>query len=258
MNKPILSIITPTYNAGSTIGKAIESVANQHLKEIEHVIIDGVSEDDTVEIIRSYQKKYTHIRFISEPDRGAYEAMNKGIDLSSGEWIYFLGADDVLVNEHILQELYDEGFFFQEKVFYGNVIIEGETAWAKDQEVYAGEFDLPKLLKRNICHQAIFYPRNIIQKAGFFNTDYVVCADWDYNMRCYAIQPFVYTEKIIARFKGGGLSSVKKETIFGREFPGNIIRYFGLDPEDPESIAPGSPFRSVIRSYHKLKKENDA
>jgi len=252
---PLVSIITPVFNAEDTLERAINSVLQQSYKNLELILVDGLSEDRTPEIIRSAAGKDPRIRFISEKDHGAYDAMNKGLEMARGDWVYFLGGDDVMIHDHILQELYNEGCFSQEKVFYGSVIIEGKTAWAKDQEVYAGEFDLPKFLKKNICHQAIFYPRHIIQSAGFFNKDYIVCADWDYNMRCYSIEPFLYVDKIIARFSGGGLSTVKKETVFGKEFPGNIIRYFKLDPDDPELLKPGSPFRSVVRTYNMIRKE---
>jgi glycosyltransferase involved in cell wall biosynthesis len=250
---PLVSVITPVFNASETLTETIESVINHSYGNIEFILVDGLSTDGTVEIIQNAARRHRMIRWIGEKDNGAYDAMNKGLEMSKGDWVYFLGADDTLYNESVFRELFDEGYLSQDRVFYGNVIIDGETAWAKDQEVYAGEFDLPKFLKRNICHQAVFYPRHVVKKAGFFNTDYIVCSDWDYNMRCYAMQPFIYVDKIIARFRGGGLSSVKKETVFGKEFPGNIIRYFGLDPDDPELVKPGSVFRSVVMTYRKLR-----
>jgi glycosyltransferase involved in cell wall biosynthesis len=250
-SRPLVSIITPAFNAAGTIERTIGSVLQQKYKKIEFILVDGLSSDQTPAIIRDAAAKDSRVRYTSEKDLGAYDAMNKGISMSSGDWIYFLGADDLLVHESILQELYEEEYFSQEKVFYGNVIIEGETPWAKDQEVYAGEYDLSALLKRNICHQSIFYPRRIINQAGFFNQDYVVCADWDYNLRCYAIEPFLYVDKIIARFKGGGISTNVKQDPFLEDLPGNILRCFNLDPDEPALFLPDSPFREVIDEYHK-------
>jgi glycosyltransferase involved in cell wall biosynthesis len=253
---PLVTVITATYNAAETIERTIASVVQQIYKNIEFILVDGLSQDRTPEIIKAAARNDRRIRYISEKDYGPYDAMNKGISMSKGDWVYFLGADDVLVHDHILQELYDEGLFSQEKVFYGNVIIEGETSWAKDQEVYAGEFDLATFLKRNICHQSIFYPSRIIRQAGFFNQDYVVCADWDYNMRCYALEPFLFVDKVIARFHAGGISSSGNDPAFSQEFPGNIIRYFSLDPDDPALVEKDAVFRQVVLTYRKLKERN--
>jgi len=252
---PLVTVITATYNAAETIERTIESVVQQIYKNIEFIFVDGLSQDGTTEIIQAAARKDKRIKYISEKDQGPYDAMNKGISMSSGDWIYFLGADDMLIQENTLQELFEAGYFSQEKVFYGNVIIEGDTSWAKDKQVYAGEFNLPELLKRNICHQAIFYPRKIVERAGFFNNNYIICADWDYNMRCFAFEPFFYVDKVIARFQAGGVSSSGKDPAFSKEFPGNIIRYFNLYPDDLKLIESDSPFRSVILSYRKLQKE---
>ncbi len=252
---PLVSIITATYNAAETLERTIGSVVQQIYKNIEFIIIDGLSGDNTLPVVKAAAKKDKRIRFLSEKDQGAYDAMNKGISMCRGDWIYFLGADDMLINENILQELFDSGYFNQDKVFYGNVMIEGDTSWAKDREIYAGEFDLARLLEQNICHQAIFYPRTMIRKAGLFNTEYTVCADWDYNLRCYALSPFLYVDKVIARFRGGGISTVIKTDPFLEDLPGNIISCFSLDPGDPNLVIPGSPFRKIIENYSKLQEK---
>lgn len=248
---PLVSVITPALNASATIEATIESVVNQSYRNIEFILVDGQSTDGTVDIIKKAARKHQMIRWISEPDNGAYDAMNKGLAMSLGDWVYFLGADDILFNKNVLLDLFEEGLFSQEKVFYGNVIIEGNSSWAKDQEVYAGEFNLGKFLMQNICHQAIFYPRLIVKKVGFFRTEYVVCADWDYNIRCWADQPFLFVDKIIARFRGSGLSSIKQDILYGEESAGNVVQYFGLDPDNPSLVATDSPYRHVVLTFQK-------
>src|ERR1700683_2957242 len=99
--------------------------------------------------------------------------MNKGIDSSSGQWMYFLGSDDKLYNEKVLDDVKNLLIKLKSNVIYGNVKIVGDTSWAKDGEIYDGVFDKKKLLKKNICHQSVFYNRNFIRtKIGHFNTNY--------------------------------------------------------------------------------------
>lgn len=100
---PLITVITVSYNAVSSIEDTIKSVINQSYKNIEFIIIDGQSTDGTVDIIKKYEKQIAY--WTSEPDNGVYDAMNKGIDKSTGEWIIFLGADDILLdNLTILQK----------------------------------------------------------------------------------------------------------------------------------------------------------
>ena len=94
-----ISIITPTYNAARVIAACLESVAQQGYPHLEHWIIDGLSKDNTLSIVQDYAQRYPHIKYISEKDQGIYDAMNKGIDLAAGDFLLFLGADDVLVTE---------------------------------------------------------------------------------------------------------------------------------------------------------------
>jgi len=251
MKPPLISIITPTKNNESTIEKTILSVANQRYKHIEHILVDSTSSDKTVALILKYQKKYNHIRLISEPDKGAYPAMNKGIDMSNGKWIYFLGGDDHLLDDNTLTELFRKGVLSKYQVVYGNVLIQGDATWAKDQAIYDGPFDLQKLLTKNICHQAIFYPRRLIRKVGYFNPEYTITADWDYNLRCYVETDFYYVDQTIAVFNAGGISTKKGKDVLGKDFSQNVIQYFKLNPYDPTLRNPDNPFVDIIERFHK-------
>jgi glycosyltransferase involved in cell wall biosynthesis len=254
MELPSISIITPTLNSEATVRRAILSVANQQYQEIEHLIIDGYSKDNTISIIRDYQERYGHIILIQEKDAGIYDAMNKGINLFKGDWLYFLGADDELYDENVLSDLHSLGAFSQDRVFFGNVYIQGDTKWAKDKTIYDGPFDLKKLLQKNICQQAIFYPSHIIKDIGYFNEEYEVTADWDYNLRCFAKQDFLYVDKTIAVFAGGGKSSQTEVDINFKEFVRNIISYFNLDPDDSKYYKPNSPFCNLLSHYKHILK----
>jgi hypothetical protein len=130
------------------------------------------------------------------------------------------------------------------KVIYGNVEVVGDCSWAKSGTIYDGPFDLPKLLNRNICHQAIFYRAEFARRIGEYNGDYRVCGDWDFNIRCWAGAQFRHIDVTVAKFNAGGLSSINPgDETFDRDFVANILRYFDLSPLSFLVNAPG--FRRI-------------
>ena len=239
---PKITIITPTFNIGDSIETTLLSVANQTYTNIEHIIVDGASTDKTLPTIRKYQKQHKNIRLLTEKDEGIYHAMNKGMDLCTGDWIYFMGADDTFYNENVLTDLFEQGLFSEEHVIYGNVMIKGDAPWAKDNSIYDGPFTLEKLFKWNICHQSILYPKSVKSLVGYYYTKYKVTSDWDYNFRCWAKYKFTYTEKIIAFFATGGKSSQGGDYSLYLDFPDNVVKYFDLDIHNGDLYQGTSPF----------------
>ncbi|MGC3947712.1 MAG: glycosyltransferase family 2 protein [Chryseolinea sp.] len=203
--RPFFSVIMTTFNAESTLERALDSIVSQTFRDIELIIVDGMSSDGTVTILDRYSSSIS--KYIREPDKGVYDAMNKGIDASSGEWLYFLGADDWLFSTSVLEEVFRRVQTIADPLVYGNVKIVGDAKWARDGSVYDGEFDVSKLFKKNICHQCIFYSRRLFEEFGRFNINYKVCADWDFNHRCIAKVTSMYIDQIVANFSGGGSSS---------------------------------------------------
>lgn len=230
IKKPYFSIIIPSYNSAKTISACLESIINQSYQNFEIIIVDGLSSDDTVNIVNRFKKINRNMRSVSEKDTGIYDAMNKGIKLATGEWIYFLGSDDLLHNNAVLQEVYslDKSEY---QVVYGNAKIIGTTPWAEEGHLYDGEFNLHKLLKKNICQQAIFYHKSCFtDTTSFFNIDYEICADWDFNLRCWARKEFLFLNMTIVDFYGGGESTRKNANQkFYDDFNKNILVYFGRD-----------------------------
>ena len=187
--------------AQKTIEKAIESVLNQTYNNLELIIVDGGSTDETIPKLKQF--KDPGFSWKSEPDNGIYDAMNKGIERATGEWIYFLGADDELYNKEVLNNLFGGDGFENIDFLYGNVKIGGL------KKVYDGEFDYKKLLIKNISHQSIFYHRDVFVRVGKYNLKYKTHADWDFNLRCFENKEISikYTDEIIASFTKGGASS---------------------------------------------------
>ncbi len=206
---PFFTIIIPTYNSSATLKESLDSVLQQSFRDFEILLMDGVSKDDTVAVAASYHDERIHIH--SEPDKGIYDAMNKGLKKASGQWIYFLGSDDRLYDAEVLNDVFQKIRTVKEKVAYGNVKIEGTVDWAKGGSVYGGKFNLYKLLRRNICHQSLFYRTEFIKKHRLeYNPEYPVSSDWDFNLKCRMHTDFFFIDRIIAVFNGGGLSSSEK------------------------------------------------
>ena len=232
MPYPKISIITPTLNAEKNIRDCILSVAGQHYKNIEHIIIDGGSTDGSLEIVRNLKEEYPFIRWVSEKDGGIYEGMNKGIDIAQGDWIYFLGSDDAFYNDKVLEDV----FVDRQKTVANADFVYGNVLWGGTGKVYDGIFDMAKLYRRNICHQAIFVRKDLFKRTGRFNTDYRVLADWYFNALCF-IDPQVrktYIDLLIAKYSAAGLSS-RKDDMFLKEifrernaFFNKIIKDFGI------------------------------
>ena len=219
-HNPFISIITLTLNSTTTIERTLLSVANQSFTNIEHLIIDGQSTDGTLELIKRYQLKYNHIKIVSEPDAGIYDAMNKGIKLSTGEWVYFLGSDDIFYNDNILETIFTNDAINGYDVIYGNVFSNRLGG------IYDGEFSCDKLAHKNICHQAIFFRHDLFAIIGDFNLKYTSCADWDHNIRWFFNKKIKnkYVDLIIANYADGGYSQTHYDLIFQNDRPTLLIK----------------------------------
>ena len=216
--RPALSIIIPTFNSAPTIGRCLASIKNQSFSDFEIVVQDGSSTDNTLDIVREFQQANTRIDVRTEraKDHGAYDAMNRAVSRARGTWLYFLGSDDELNDENVLKNAMSPEHVDHNEVLYGNVRIIGDCSWAAHGSIYDGPFDLQKLLIKNISHQAIFYRSGLVGRAGSFNLDYAVCADWDFNLRCWALTKFKYIDLVVAKFYAGGISTKETEKQFQR------------------------------------------
>ena len=235
MNPPLISIIIPALNSIRTLPETLKSIANQKFRDYEVIVVDGGSTDGLVKLLNDYHQYDARIKFISEKDSGIYDGMNKGITMSTGSWLLFLGSDDRLYNDQVFTSVSDSLKLPENNVVYGNVCMVGDSSWAKDNQIYDGPFDLAKILNKNICHQCIFYRSDFVKKEiGLYNTEYRLCADWDFNLRCFAKTKFTYLQAIIAFFHGGGLSTRSTDDEkFSKDFLANILKYFGLTVFDP-------------------------
>ncbi len=221
------SIIIPAFNSALTLQRCLDSIISQDYSNIDLCIIDGGSTDDTLPIISDYQLRHSCIRYVSEKDQGIYDAMNKGIALAKGDWLYFMGSDDTLYNNNVLPAVAEKIRQSNAEVVYGSVMMRGDNKWNLNNIIFDGEYNFEKFIERNICHQAIFYKRDLVQKVGYFNLKYVTNADFDFNLRCFARAHFTYIDLIIANFFVGGQSSVTEDYIFHKDRGALLMKHFG-------------------------------
>lgn len=208
MNKPLISIIIPTYNAASFLPRAMDSIVAQTFKNFEVLIIDGLSQDNTTDIAKQYSHKIT-LKIWSEKDQGIYDAMNKGIKAASGEWIYFLGSDDYFYDHEALMD-FSKADKADIDVVYGDVL------YNESKKIYDGPFDVVKIYRRNICHQAIFFRQRVFQYIGNYNVSFKGLADWDHNIRWMLSRKISkkYVNRTFAYFETGGYTSLNKDEKF--------------------------------------------
>jgi glycosyltransferase involved in cell wall biosynthesis len=199
-----ISIITVCFNTEKTIEQTINSVLGQTYKDIEYIIVDGISKDNTLKIVGKYMKKISKV--VSEKDKGLYDAMNKGVRIAKGQVIYFLNADDVLVNKNIIKEVAKE---FEKEDFdlvFGDV----EFYYPKENKKVkiSRNASLNDLKNGNMPpHQGSFVKKEFLIKHPF-NLKYKSSADFDFFCNLLKEKPRIKKiNKIISRMIVGGVSS---------------------------------------------------
>lgn len=195
----LFSIIIPTYNSGKTLGQSIRSILNQSFTNYEVLVMDGQSIDDTVSIASSF--KSAKIKIKSEPDKGIYDAINKGIKEAKGKWVYILGSDDTLYDGTILQTVSKAiALNPSSKIIFGDVFTSDNTI-----ERFP-DYGFIELLDRCICQQAIFYSRSLFDNK-LFSLNYKIAADWDFNMQVFIRKNHpLYLPQLMANYSLNGAS----------------------------------------------------
>ena len=205
---PLVSIITVCYNSEKTIINTIESVLNQTYTNIEYILVDGSSKDNTVNIIKSYEEKFKRkgisYRWISESDNGIYDAMNKGIGLSAGNFIGIINSDDWYERDALenIKKAYSQNF--DKEIFYGNMF----KILNKKKILGKGLINLKKIDSLRLNHPTMFVKNEVYKRVGRFDLEFPIGADRDFVMRALnkGIK-FMYIDKIISNFSLEGISS---------------------------------------------------
>jgi putative colanic acid biosynthesis glycosyltransferase len=177
MEGPVFSIIVPVFNSAGTIGRTLQSIFDQKYSDFELVVIDGGSTDGSLEIVNSFKNRIVHI--ISEPDNGVYDAVNKGLNLAKGNWIYILGADDAFASHDILLKVNQE-FSGTQKVIFGDVENLNVTH-KKVPQLHQSSFNQSLIWRNRLHQQSAFYHKSLFDHFRF-NAHYKVLADYDFHL----------------------------------------------------------------------------
>ncbi len=204
-----VSVITATYNRDSTIVRALKSIKNQTYTDIQIIVIDGASQDNTLELANSVLGENDILK--SEPDNGIYDALNKGLALAEGEIIAFLHSDDLYFNDYVISNIVN--------VFSDNSVdlVYGDTCFFSELEVMKVKrrYRSNELTERNLAwgkmpaHPAIFIRRRVYKEIGYFKTNYKIAADYEFMCRVirYSNLKSVYIPSIMVRMQLGGIST---------------------------------------------------
>ncbi|MEJ5227779.1 glycosyltransferase family 2 protein [Thermodesulfovibrio sp.] len=201
---PLITVITVVLNGEKYLEQTIQSVINQTYPNVEYIIIDGGSTDGTLDIIKKYED---HIDYwVSEKDKGIYDAMNKGVEVASGEWINFMNSGDVFYRDDVLEKIYQmQGFNKTNDVIYGDVCIDfGNYNVPKKAKFEKIEYFMP------FQHQSTFVKTSIF-KFSKFNDKFKLAADHEFFLRLYKWgKSFLYTKTIISKVSPYGLSDINR------------------------------------------------
>jgi glycosyltransferase involved in cell wall biosynthesis len=214
MRNVFFSIIIPSYCSEKTISACIDSILAQSSKSYEIIVIDGLSNDRTLEIVSSYGSDVKKV--VSEKDRGVYDAINKGIELSTGEYIYVLGSDDKLYSNDTLGNIQETIKSSSPLLIFGNVENVGRQHNAVPA-IHLSKFDTSIYLKNTLHQQGCFYHHSLFLK-NKFNDDYKILGDYDFHLRLFQEKKSsVQIHAIIAICEAQGLSKRFTKELYQEE-----------------------------------------
>ena len=210
-----ISIVTVVYNGEKTIRRTIESILCQEFKDYEYIIVDGLSKDSTVNIAKEYESLFEgRLRIYSEHDNGIYDAMNKGIKLAKGDYVWLVNADDWIEPQalSIIANYHQNHNLHFDKLIQGGIVIRK----AQNLDILYSRIPISmelfhkysSKLQMGICHPAIIVPKIIYDKIGGYDEKYYISADVDFAIRCYRANiDIVYIKIVLTNMTDGGISN---------------------------------------------------
>jgi glycosyltransferase involved in cell wall biosynthesis len=231
LSSPLISIITVTYNAKEVLEPTIQSVLAQTFTDFEYLIIDGGSTDGTLEIIRKHEKKLAY--WISEPDKGLYDAMNKGLQKAKGRYVWFMNAGDLIYEPCTLSHVF-EHCEPDADVYYGDALFFSPTGETVGLRSLVTPHQLPEQLTWHslrlgmvVCHQSLIVRRSI---APFYDLSHPYSSDVDWEIESLKrAKKIIHTHAVLSRYLTGGLSKKHhRESLIDRY---QVLRkHFGTVP----------------------------
>lgn len=211
-----LSIITINYNNAEGLRKTLASVAAQTFRDFEHIIVDGGSTDGSVEVIREYEQSLasrlsplaSNLKWLSEPDSGIYNAMNKGIAMAQGEYLQFLNSGDWLVDENSLTNVFAEAADMD--IIYGDRINVYANGTTEGVNYFPDKMTALFLYQGMISHQASFIKHGLFEKYGLYREDLKYASDWEFFLKTFLLHncSYQHVHQYVVYFDCAGISSI--------------------------------------------------
>ena len=257
---PKFSIITVNYNDVSGLQKTVESVVTQTHTNFEYIVIDGASQDGSAAYIEKNQHFFAH--WISEKDKGVYEAMNKGLRWAKGEYVLFLNSGDFFINESVLEKVarkVDDS----KAIYYGNLVF--RSAKKEFIRTYPKQLEFSYFLKRSLPHPGTFIRRTLFDALFYYSEDYKIISDWEFFIYaiCKANVSYQHLEETISVFNLQGMSNnpknkalieAEKAKVYQRYFQKEYreaVTHFAANNEKKTKKATG--LKQLLRSVFQKK-----
>ncbi|MFB6273380.1 MAG: glycosyltransferase family 2 protein [Salinibacter sp.] len=261
--KPIVSIVTPSYNQGRFIEETLRSVKHQWYPHIEHIVVDGESTDDTLEILQRYEASY-NLRWVSEPDQGQTDAINKGFAMTKGDIVGWLNSDDIYLTQDVVGTVVDAfRRTVTSSVIYGDSAILSKVGYILRIEAKP-RFSYGHLLRDCFIDQpSVFFPREIIARHQL-DVDLNYAMDYEYWLRLAREYPFRHLprvlsgdrnhpdRKIIAERAAMKAESVEMQRLYGQSF-GAAHKFGRLR----DKVVSGGCRVKGLFEYLALRRQND-
>ncbi len=210
-----LSIITINRNNAAGLEKTMRSVASQTFKEYEYIVVDGASTDGSVEVIEKLETEFVHLKWVSEPDSGIYNAMNKGIRMATGDYIQILNSADCLayedVTERMIAELERQG---RPSILYGNMVKCFPDGHKMVDKCFAGqEITMLGMVTGTLNHDPAYIRRDLFEKYGYYDETLKIVSDWKWYLQAIIMggEKPQYVNMDVTLFDMTGISETNKE-----------------------------------------------
>ena len=207
-----ITIITATYNSAKTVKDTFESILRQSYTDYEYIIIDGASKDDTLALIKKYEPRFEgRMKYISEPDKGLYDAMNKGLKMATGDVVGILNSDDFYTSDNSLQTIADAFSANDIDATYGDIHFVNDDDLTKMVRYYSSSVFKRSYMRFGLmpAHPSFYCKKSVYEKYGYFDTSYRVAADFENLLRLIFINKIktLYIPKDFVTMRTGGAST---------------------------------------------------
>lgn len=231
-----ITVITTTYNSAATIGRTLASILSQTHHDTECIVVDGKSSDDTMSIVHAFETRFAgRLHYISEPDKGIYDAMNKGINMASGDIIGILNSDDFFYDNYVLADITQTFETNDIEAVYGNLVFIDRFNTNQVLRVWHGsQYTTNAFLRTwHPAHPTFYVRRECYERYGNYNTDIGISADFDLMLRFLEVKGIknIYLDRYFVKMRLGGASTGSLRAIIRANFAIlHTFKRYGLKP----------------------------